>query len=1443
MAKKQAFRASSIACAVTLSLASVQLANAKSVTVTGEIETKAPVVVATMPKTQVEAFVEPVEITLSEGDNSGCTLTTSEDDAKSAKNDEELVCAYDVTAPYSMVKSSKKGNSQFLLSGILGKIGDTSIPVSSVFFSGSANTPVDIPSEPVIVNAIAPVPLIVNSVDYRSNYKTGSGDTFEINTPDAAKSVRIDVTTDLKDYDRKIVAEGITECHIRTGIDKSCELDLSDQIFGSEDDRFGEKTINLYADADNEYFSQNNQKVVRPITIKWDSRLPEYFGYADSYLVQNNDDQIDLGATVEKAENGQMVLVVKTPHYSRTDDWWNLTARARIVPDEDAFIEAPDVDINGTNYRYLWETRSTPTSSTLKPVSTEQDGEYYKFYFDASYEDDAAYNVTFTVSDALDNSITVDKYIEIENVGYEHLFFINNRQYDANIARIFPAYFPQDVDFAIFSRFRDLTVKSVKVNGTSVTFEDVNGDGVHYQLTTFPSDLASNEEATVELTVVDDLGQTHVDTAKFIMQPFTAELRYDEAYDDVQEMSVDLRQEESGSGTRECVFYNDEESAADASFEYSTQLHCYLEFLDLDGSMAPTALLRKVNVVGLPAKDNNNPAYKYRVHFLDKNGLTSVTTPKTMQLTSLDVPEIELSIKNGEIIENDANQAFAVPVAGGKVAEVRASMINADGTIVAQNPFGDDITVNITQSGYSTSYEPRSYFRVYTNAGKLWEQAYLTVKAGYRHDSARDTTEQISMVYVPNDTVKAYIDLSTATTVNTEDFKMPVGIGVMNKDTDSYVYDKATDGEWMLQLQKRNEAKEYVNIGNPVKLPESGKYTFSVDTSGLTGSQSYRYRVVATVISGYEGYSRTIESKAMTLKVQKGGAVDFTLETKATEGTRPFTYKGKVIMDAKADKKAWGHTNWYMKKADAPDWTLLEGFKGRAISYKVNDAGNYLFKAEVVNQYTEAKSSIVTDNILVYQVPSFELVTYSNEFTGLTNVAKVVPDDASRAYDVLWSTDNCETFVPGNLTHEFVVNEASKIKVCAKVAFSGTEQAGESRWEMERESVRIKDAEPIEVRSYTDKTSEVGFETELVAKISVDKDIRHKLAASWYAPTGDKIDTTVVEERDGRFTLTAKYLVTDADLAANRQTKPFFIKGELVGVPNSESTTEAVMDVLTYEFPDWDITVKQEYLYAPTTVTVYANMVKEPEVEMTYAFEWLNRDGVTLTDTRNRDTKGRAYYKVTASGNNEFAVLIKDERGNEKLFTVYSVAETPDPAEVKLKVRTSNATNRYPVDISIRPSVIYNHKKDSVKQSSWFVNGEKILTGEGSEKLLYTATEAGDYTFKFVAESELGATDEISQTITVVPNKLPTCEITYRERSSSVQFTADCDDEDGDVRSYQIEIPELDLSGSTRDYILDGDKLTGRTQVTVRLTATDDSDESVTEELTYNVPSSFSDAK
>lgn len=1439
MAKKQALRASSIACAVSLSLAAMQLANAKSVTVTGEIETKAPVVVATMSKTFVEAFVEPVEITLSEGDDSGCILTTNQDEAKSATNEDELVCSYDVTVPYSMQKSSNDNDTKLMLSGILEKIGDTSIPISTVFYSGSSNTPIAIPTASVTVSAVEPVPLVINSVEYSSNYKSGSGDTFEINTPDAANSISFSVKTDQKNYDRKIVLEGVTECNVTSGMDESCEFDLSDQAFGSEEDRYGQKTFNLYADADNEYFSQNDKNIIRPVTIKWDSRLPEFFGYADGYLADNNDDQINIGNSVVKAENGQMVLVVKTPHYNRTDDWWKLTATAQITPDEDAFSEAPDVTINGTNYSYLWEARTTPGSATLSSSSVERDGEYYKFYFDTSDLDDSVYNVTFDVSDALGNSINVDKYIEVENVGYEHIFFVNNRVVDED--RTYAAYFPQDLDFAIYSRFRDLTIQSVKVNGTSVNFENV--EGVHYQLTSWPSNLTSNEKATLELTVVDDLGVKHVNTTEFSVQPFASEIRYDEAYDDVQEWSVDIRQDESVSNTRECVFYNDAESAANASFDYSTQLNCYLEFIDLDGTLAASAYLKKVNLIGFADKNRANPVYTYRVHFWDDEGLTSVSSTQSIQLTTLEVPEIELSIKNGDVIENDANQAFAVPIEGGKVAEVLASMINADGTIVAQNPFGDDTIVNISQTGYSTLYEPRSYFRVYTDPGKLWDQGYLTVKAGYTNDDSFDTTEQIFMVYVPNDNVKAYLSETSATTVNTENYDLTVGVGVINKETDSYDYDKTSDGEWMLQLQIRNEDKEFDNVGSAVKLPDAGTYTFNIDTSELEGSESYRYRVLATVISGYEGYSKTIESKSMSLRVQKGGPVDFELETKTTEGAVPYTYKGKVIMSETADKKAWGHTNWYMKKADAKEWTLLEGYQGRTVSYKVYEEGDYLFKAEVVNQYTGALSSLVSDNVLVYQVPTFELETYSNEYVGLTNYAKVIPSDTSREYDVLWSIDNCETFVAGDLTYEFVINEESKVKVCAKLAFSGTEQAGDYRWEKERDSIRIKEIEPVKVRSYTEKTSEVGFETELVATVSVDKNIRHELSASWYAPTGDKIDTNVVKDRDGRYTLTATYMVTEDDLAANRLTKPFYIKAELVGVPNSESITEAVMDVLTYEFPDWDITVKQEYLYAPTTATVYANMVNKPEVDMTFTFEWLNRDGVTLTSTRDRDEKSRAYYDVNSSGNNEFALLIKDERGNEQLFTVYSVAETPDPAEVKLKVRTSNDTNRYPVDISLRPYVTYSHKKDNVLNSTWYVNGEEVLSGEGSEKLLYTATKAGDYTFKYVAKSDLGATDELSQTITVIPNKLPTCEIKYRERSSSVQFSADCDDEDGDVQSYKFEIPQLNLTGSTRDYILDGDKLVGMTQVTVILTATDDSSESVSEEFTYNVPSSFSDAE
>lgn len=977
----------------------------------------------------------------------------------------------------------------------------------------------------------------------------------------------------------------------------------------------------------------------------------------------------------------------------------------------------------------------------------------------------------------------------------------------------------------------------MKINGSEVTYEDVNGNGVVYQVTSFPETLQSNDEAELELTVSDDLGNSYVDTAKFSMQPFSTDLRYKEAFQNVQKYSVDITQNKSGSGTRECVFYDDEERAKTSKFEYSSQLHCYLEFIDLDGSMTPVGLSRLVRLSGFPDKENANPVYTYRTHFFNHEGLSSVSAPKTIDLTSLSVPEIKLSIQNGEVIEGDEQQAFAVPIDGGQVAEVRASMVNAGGKIVADNPLGEDVIVNISQTGYSTSYEPRSYFRVYTDPGKLWEQAYLTVKAGYDSDSGHDIVKQISMVYVPNSNIKAYIDTSSATTVNTEPYNMLVGVGVVNKDTDSYDYDKATHGEWDLQLQKRLETKEYVNVGDSIRLPDSGQYAFPIDTSGLEGSKSYRYRVVASIVSDYPGYSKSITSRDMTLRVNKGGPVLFDYESKGSEGVTPYKYKAKILIGEKADKRAWGHTNWYVKR-DGGSWNLIEGTQGRSLSYELTQGGNYQVKAEVVNKYTGAKSEKVSENILVYDSLDFELKYNSTEYVGLKNIIEAIPSDASKEYDVLWSLDNCATFVPGELKYEFVVAEPQKLKVCAKLAEKGTEQAGDSRWVMQRVSITNKNIVPLDIRSYTSKTSEVGFSTELKAQIRVDKGIRHSVEASWYSPTGEKIDSTLTQERDDRYVLTATYIVKPEDLAANRQTKPFFIEGKLVDVLGSEYRADSVMEVLYYEFPEWNITMKQDYLYAPTTATVYANMVKVPEVDMKFKFEWLTRDGVSLVDTRNQDNKGRGYYEIKEAGNREFAVLISDERGNEKLYTIDSVSEVPDPAELKLKVYESNSEKRYPLDILLRPYVTYSHRKDGVEKSTWYVNGKEELAEEGSNKLFYTATEAGDYTFRYVVHSELGSVDEISQTITVVPNKLPVCKIETREKTSNVQFTADCDDEDGKVQSYQFEFPELGITASSKDYILSYSKIGDLSQVTVKLTATDDSNESVTEQIVYQVPKS-----
>lgn len=1430
--QKKCLRLNMLSAAVLMALGlSSSVASAKSVTVTGIIETKSPKVAFSKTKSVVEAFVEPTIITIKEGANSGCIMTSSEEVAISATNEDGLSCYVDFVPPYAMVKSAKNENKEWELTGILNKTGITTIPLTSTFFSGSAETPIDIDVSELSIEAIAPIPLNVVNVDYISNYNSGSGNTFEINTPEAANRISVTLSTEDKDYDRILSLTGYGECEIKSGTSTPCNISLENHSFGSQDDRHGQIVIPAVADSHNRYFTTNNLVPENNITIKWDSRLSSHFGTAYGDNPELNQLTLDNGDVIQ-APDGKWVVVFKTPHHARQDDWWHLAGNAKLEPIEGSHKDVPELIIDGADYTYLWQSRETPSYSSIRPENIEYRDEYILMTFDTSGITSSHYTVEIDIADKLNNEFSIEAETAVENIDIEYLYFVNGRE---GGERVTPVYFPRDIQFAMFSRFRDLTIESVTINDIAAEYEDINDQGYHFRLTSLPESITSGTNVDFKVKVRDNFGILHEYVNNFIIQPFETELRYSEAYDQVQKYSVDLRQSNKESGTRECKLYDNAEDAKLSKFEYSSELHCYLEWLDLDPEMEVESIGRKYLVKGFSA--TSNPEYHYNVHFFDSKGNESISKTKTISLTSIDVPEIMLEIENGDIIEGDERRAFSTPVAGGKVAEIRARMINADGKIVADNPFGDAIVTNIRQSGQSTVIEPRSYIRVYTNPGKLWDVGTLTVKAGYNRTTDHDKTEEISMVYVPDENVTAFIDMEDTSIVNTSPYHLKIGIGVLDRGTDDFWYDKNTHGQWMVQLQRYDGNKIYTDVGSPEQLNDDGSFTFQIDPIELIGDETYRYRIVANIISEYDGYSREIISRYKNFKAHKGGPIEAVIAASYRVKTLPFNYRGTLKFDSNADKKAYGNIVWHYRNVKNNNWIEVPANYPERFEFTFTEPGTYETRATITNAFTNVVSEVISDSILAYEEVDAELSYNMVEYVNHPNVIKIESTDPDGVYDVEWSLDGCETFKQGEMEETFTRAEEGPLNVCARVAYKETEQAGKNRWLTLKKRISIIEPSPLKISVNTLRTSEVGFNSTIKATIQTATYINHELTANWFTPNGEEIPAILTKTGSNRYELVADYVIKQEDMEAYNQTLPFYISAVLKKVPETQSRQDASMAVLHYEFPQFEMRIDQDYLYSPTETDVFVKMLEEPEVDMAFKYEWLSRDGVQLVSSRNSRLGSRAKYHVTNPGVNEYALLISDERGNESLITSNSSTEEPQPATVTLTASYSNDAMRNPVDLMIRPKVKYEHREDKTIRAEYFVNGEKVLDAKNGTRLYYSVEKEGDYEILYKVYSELGAVNEQTLKFTVIPNEKPICEIKSTEGSSSYNFEAVCEDKDGKMVSYYMEFPELGLTANNRQYRLtkNATELVDKNSFTVRITGTDDSLESTTVEQLYHI--------
>jgi len=241
-------------------------------------------------------------------------------------------------------------------------------------------------------------------------------------------------------------------------------------------------------------------------------------------------------------------------------------------------------------------------------------------------------------------------------------------------------------------------------------------------------------------------------------------------------------------------------------------------------------------------------------------------------------------------------------------------------------------------------------------------------------------------------------------------------------------------------------------------------------------------------------------------------------------------------------------------------------------------------------------------------------------------------------------------------------------------------------------------------------------------------------------------------------------------------------------------------------------------IYAPYGaffgVTGNVGMAKDFGVTLTH--RWDFGDGTVIEGGE----PGRTGHSYTEAGTYTVTLSVFDDRGNVSTDSLeITILSPPSLVVGPFKIVSSNKYNRAPLKVFLRPNVMGGHPTlDKVSSYNWTLNGDLC-----SEARMFSATlnDPGDYVIGLRVETNTGKVAEGTQTITVNPNQLPECTISYQDypKYKYTKIISSCKDPDGKVKSYYWDLGD----GTTSDKSKVFAKYQESGTYLVSLTVTDDS--------------------
>ncbi len=756
----------------------------------------------------------------------------------------------------------------------------------------------------------------------------------------------------------------------------------------------------------------------------------------------------------------------------------------------------------------------------------------------------------------------------------------------------------------------------------------------------------------------------------------------------------------------------------------------------------------------------------WRVSIFSKNGTRVTLNDQTFAIDAIDPPAPAVDLTSKYSFKDNI---YMVPMLGDYLGDATITSERADLDVtISRN--ADTLESETFSPGWGSN--TKVYRRLNTDQRGLWEETTYKVKAAYNKVPEVKTEAVYRAVSVPSYNLVPVVEVAGDTAIDTQ--ALPVQVKIQDQYKPTEVFDAATMGNWKVRLIRQMAYNKTEALTDFVNAP-NGTASFAVDLSKVD-TTSVRIVAEAELVSPFEGYSRTVQStRPAFLTVLRGGAIGANVDARRLSGEAPFTAVFKLALNDRQDYRAAGDVVWDVSGDGGATWestTPEERYKYQMV--KVFQKGQYKVRAKVINRNSGAEAYTEVVDVIAYDKPKLEVkgpqtLFVGSEGTFSTRLTVKEEEIGAENAVVEWSTDGGKTWDKQGPTLTLSSDKDTRIKLWARVRSGDAPANDDYAYRVAKTAVEFRAVKAP--RPYVSGPSviETGKSYTFKATTSLPyKGMDVQVKGVFTLPNGQQVEGD-----------TAQYTPSAEDLTKERVETTYTAWIEGFREQGAEATHSMNSRVWEYVWPRFGMQVRKTANVAPATLTVTARPIGFSGKLDEVVYEWTLPEGAVI-----EDQKQPAVRALTIGSAGEYLVKLKvrDARGNETELEEPVKLGEAEQYVIDLQYSGSNANDREPLDVLLRPYISGGHPRDRILTRQYLVDGKPL---ESAGFYGRTTLQAGEHEIKLKATSEMGKDVEGKLVLKVAENKLPTCTVRSRETIGSWIVYASCEDPDGRMKSYQ----------------------------------------------------------